>query len=409
MSQISDKSVTADAARGGGVRARTVVVLYSVLLAAFAVAVAALDGSRPHHGSPMLAAALVAVSACGYLLSQTIWSRVSALLDVTVALALIALAFSGPLVAFAVLVAPDVLRLAHRRRAFLNAGLLANLVSHLAEILAGSVVLGLLATRAPLTEGLMLLAAGTAMAIANYGFARWLFAAILDGARPLALVRREFVPQLPLEMGMILAAVVCSLTIPMIGIPALMLFAFAAYVPQASAAALLSAPSVARLSVDTAAAVYRAAIGDELALGHRERRSVEATESLVETGAIHGAPRDLHHALIDAVIVSRCRQHPAEQGWKATIGAQVVLVARHWAQLTAEATPALSHPEALCALLDGDLATDAPDALRAAARIIARERALTTEVAGVPRLHRLPLPRRARHGLLPGALTPLAG
>ena len=181
--------------------------------------------------------------------------------------------------------------------------------------------------------------------------------------------------------------------------------------PQVGLELLLRAPSVAALSVDAAAAVYRAALCDELGLSRADRRSIEQTDALVQRRRLPGDGGENPLRLMqDALLVSVCSETmPSQPAFTASVRAQVVLTARRWAQLTARCTPALNHSEALEELHRGSIAHDAPRALAAAARIADRESALTEHVAGVPRLHRAPLPRRARQQLLPQALTRLAG
>ena len=107
----------------------------------------------------------------------------------------------------------------------------------------------------------------------------------------------------------------------------------------------------------------------------------------------------------DACRVRLADTNPTQRALSAPPCAQVVLVARGWAQLTANGTQSLDHQQALLALAAGSLALDAPAALAAAERIAEREQALTEHAAGVPRLHRVLLPRRARQQLLARLVT----
>ena len=354
---------------------------------------------------------VAAISVCGYLVSEAMWSRVAAILDLSLALALLAVAFGGPLAGLVVALIPDGIRLARRRKAFWNMGLLANVVSYAAMVLAAAGVLAIDPAQGAGGRGLALLIAGVAMAVANYVFARLLFAVLRDREPALALIRREFVALLPLELAMIGGAALSGVLLPSLGVPALVMFAALVYVPQVGVGVLLRAPSVAALSVDAAAAVYRAALCDELGLSRADRRSIEQTDALVQRRRLPGDGGENPLRLMqDALLVSVCSETmPSQPAFTASVRAQVVLTARRWAQLTARCTPALNHSEALEELHRGSIAHDAPRALAAAARIADRESALTEHVAGVPRLHRAPLPRRARQQLLPQALTRLAG
>jgi hypothetical protein len=396
--------------RAGCSRRSMTLTLYGLLLGALVPAVL-MAGRRGLGDVSVIVVALAAISACGYLVSESAWSRAAAILDMTLALALLGVVFGGPVAGFLIALIPDAIRLARRRRAFWNSGLLANAVSYAAMVLVGAAIIGQSPARAGVGFAAWLLPAGAGMAVANYVFARLLFAVVRNREPVVALVRREFLALAPLELVVIGAAVGCYLLIGPLHAVALAVFAALVYLPQVGAELLLRAPSVAALPIDDAAAVYRAALGDELGLSRDERRSIEQVNALVRHGCVSaGSARNLHQVLIDALIVDMSYYATLSQpGWSAPAGVQVVLVARAWAQLTARCTPALNHREAMGQLLHGPLAKDAPAALAAATRIANRERALTRHVAGVPRLHRAPLPRRARQGLLPRALARMAG
>ena len=391
-------------------RSCLVVVLYGLLLVAAVVCLVRV-GAGAVVVDPMVAVALVGVAVGAYVAEEGVRDRRSATLDTTLALALIALALAGPLVAFAVALVPEAIRLARRRGVYCTAGLLANVVSYALAPLAGATVLAIAPTHGTAGRAGALLLAGAAMAVTNYLFARLLFSAIRDRAPVIALVRREFLPLLPLELVIIAVGVGGGLLIAVVGPVALGVFAVLVYLPPLGLEMLLRAPSVAGLSVDAAAAVFRAALSDELALSRRDRNLIEQTDALVQRRRPPGdSARNPLALMQDALLVTVCGTTTSTQAaFTASPRAQVVLAARRWAQLTARCTPALNHREALAELHRGSLADDAPWALAAAGRIIDRESALTAHVAGVPRLHRAPLPRRARQQLLPRALARLAG
>ncbi len=137
--------------------------------------------------------------------------------------------------------------------------------------------------------------------------------------------------------------------------------------------------------------------------------SVHVVDALVHRRPLPRTPTHPFAAVPDALLVTICTERPPSQrDFTPSRPAQVVLVARRWAELTARCTPALSHAEAMTELCRSALMRDAPLALLAVERIVAREHALTEHIAGVPRLHRAPLPRAVRRGLLPLALDRLA-
>lgn len=384
-------------------------MVYGMLLIPF-VAMLVLDPGGDRGRALVVVTVLVAIATCDYLASQTLWSRAAAILDMGIGLTLVALVVSGPVAAFVVAAVPDLVRLAQRRKAFWGVGLLANVVSYAALVLAGAGVLALDSAHGVAGHVLALLLAGLVMAAVGYTFARLPLAVVRERHRPLSLIRREFVAALPLELGVIVAGVTTCLLLPSFGVATLVVFASLAWVPQIAVAVLVRAPSVAALSVDAAAAVYRGAIADELRLPRSDRRLIEQVAALAECQPLPGAlPAPPGPLIRDALLVRLCSTtSPTQRAFSALPRTQVVLVAREWALLTARCTRALNHHEALLTLADGPLALDAPQALSAVARIIERERAFTQHTAAAPRLHRAPLPGRVRRQLLPRVLNRLA-
>ena len=392
-------------------RSRVTVAVYAALFAVAVLSLVSMATRGVTGADPLVVATLTGVTLCAYLAEEGVRDRLPATLDTTLALALITVAVAGAPLAFGIMLLPEAIRLVRRRGAYWNSGLLANVVSYAAEVLSAAGILAIVRAHGGLDLVGALLLAGAAMAAANYFFARLMLAVLRDRAPALALIRREFAALLPLELAMIAVAALTSLLLLTVGPVALAGFALLVYVPQVGVELLLRAPSVAALSVDAAAAVYRAALCDELGLSRADRRSIEQTDALVQRRRLPGDGGENPLRLMqDALLVSVCSETmPSQPAFTASVRAQVVLTARRWAQLTARCTPALNHSEALEELHRGSIAHDAPRALAAAARIADRESALTEHVAGVPRLHRAPLPRRARQQLLPQALTRLAG
>ncbi len=385
-----------------------VVIVYALLFAGLLPTLLAVGSRHVLPGAPVLVAALAAISALDYLLNEAHWSRVTAILDMGIALALLAVALAGPLAGFAILVIPDVIRLTRRRGAFWNAGLLANVVSYAAMALAGEAVLTLDPARGMPGQALALLLAGAAIAAASYFFARLLFVAVGDRESLAALLGRELGRLLAPLLLVIGAGIICGLMVAAVGVVALIGFAVLVYVPQVAVWRLLRAPSVAGISIDDAAAAYRAALADDLGLDRADRRSIEQTDALICGRPVHGDVENRYRVIQDAMLVRTCtRTLPSQPAFVAPVRVQVVLIARVWAQLTARCTPALNHHEALRELRYRPLAHDAPDALAAAWKIVEREHGLSAHTAAVPILHRAPLPRRARQHALPRALARL--
>ena len=73
-------------------------------------------------------------------------------------------------------------------------------------------------------HALALLVAGVVVAAVNYTVARLLLAVIRERQRPLALIRREFVAVLPLELAVIGGAITACLLVPIFGVATLVVF-----------------------------------------------------------------------------------------------------------------------------------------------------------------------------------------
>ena len=390
----------------GMLRVRLTRTLYAVLLIAAAIALA-LSGASGLRAHLLTVAALTALSVAANLTAYQLRLHATWTFDLDVGFVLVAVVIAGPLAGAIVVVVPELVHLARRGRSLWHVGLLANHVSFAAMALAGAAVLRIVSLGGMLAP-VRLVIAGGAMLAANYVFARLLLLVVRDGARPLMLLRTEFVKVLPLELVTIGAAVISVLLIPDIGVLALASFTAVVAVPQLAVALILRTPSVARLSVDDAAAIYRDALADEMTMGGAERRYLHTVDALAQRRPLNGAPANPLAATKDALLVTICTERPPTQMYfTASPKAQVVLVARQWAQLTARCTPALSHAEAMHELRDSTLARDAPLALIAAGRLVCREQPLSDQIAATPRLYRAPLPRSLRQGMLPAALSRL--
>ena len=378
--------------------------IYAVLLGAgiFGLLV---DGPARWQGELPALAALAAINVLGQMASHELRASAGRAFDLNLAVMLAAAVIAGPAAGFVVAMVPELVYLARRRRAFWNLGLVANVLSFAAMALAGGAVLG----AAGQANVARITAAAVVMLLASYLFARLLLVVTRDGASPVRLLRQEFLAVLPHQGAAVAVGVLSAAAIPFVGIFALLAFAVLVHLPDLVARHLVRAPSVAQLDPDAAATVYRAAIGDELGLCRRDRRRIEQIAALIAHRPDRVGTTANPFALAqDALLVTICLETTSQQpAFSASTPAQVVLAAHHWAQLTARCTPALSHREAMDELLLRSVARDAPTALAAAHRIVEREHTLTTHVAGVPRLHRVPVPRSLRRRYLPTMLARL--
>jgi hypothetical protein len=378
-----------------------------MLLAACIVGLVLVAGS-PVHGSLPVALTLVAIAAASYATVEMMLDRLGRALDAGIVLAGLALVIAGPLPALVILLVPDVIRATRRAQFRHSLGLLANVVSYAAAVIAGEAVLSAVA---PHPQGVQVAAAvlicGAAMSLVNYLFARLLFSVLREGGRVGVLLRTELFAMLPTELLMFAFAAGCALLLPTVGLVALVPFAGIVICPQLAIGYLVRIRPVSAVAPDRAAAIYRVALADELQLSRHSRRAIELAGALGQGQPVHTRFWSvLTTATQHAWDIETCRRSP-DAPYAASPGTQVMLVADSWSQLTAEGTRGLSHRDALAELFSGGLAGDAPQALRAASAIVERELTLNADRAPVPRLHRLPVPRLVRQQHLAPALSRL--
>jgi riboflavin transporter FmnP len=383
-------------------RSRFATCLYVCLLGALTVGWVGIAHRRPElvlaDPDGLVIAVLVAVALGCYGGVEVMFDRLGRAFDPSAGLVIVALLLSGPLAALVVLVIPDLVRVLRRPAFGRELGLLANLVSHVASVLIASWALSLLYGASLAGSAIAVLCAGVGITLANYVFARLLFAVLRDRANPIELIRSELLSMLPVELAVIALTVVCVLLAPVIGILALAPFAGVVIVPQLAVGRLLKTRSIARLEVNRAAAVYRAALSDQLLLPRSTRRAIEQSVCLLDgdpvaRGSDLGTRQAIGYALEAQICLSR---PPVQPAYTAQLPTQVLLIAGCWAQLTARGTRALSHSEALAEIASTTIIADAPEAFDAAFALAQRETALTNHSTAVPRLHALRLPRSLR-------------
>jgi hypothetical protein len=367
-----------------------------------------LVGNSPAHGSLPTVLTLVAITLVSYATVEMMLDRLGRALDAGIVLAGLALVVAGPIAALVILLVPDLIRAARRAQFRHSLGLLANIVSYGAAVIAGEAVLRAVM---PHPQGVQIAAAvlvcGAAMSLVNYLFARLLFAVLREGARAGVLLRTELLAMLPTELLMFTLAAGCALLLPTVGLVALAPFAGIVLFPQLAIGYLVRLRPVSGVAPDRAAAIYRVALADELQLSRHTRRAIELATALRNGQPAHTRFKsELTAAMRHAWDIEACLRSP-DAAYAASPGTQVLLVADYWSQLTAQGTRGLSHRDALSELFYGGLTADAPDALRAANAIVERELTVTADLAPVPRLHRIPMPRLVRQQHLAPALSRL--
>lgn len=373
------------------------------------IAFAAPDGALG-GASLVLVAGLIALSAIAYGSEVALRSSVPVTFDASVVAALLALQIAGPLVAFLVLMIPDIVdRLVLRRGAVFTPGLLANVAGAGWAVLAGDALLSMAGRPELPTAVPALFTAGIGLTVTTFVVGRLLYGRFYQGLALSETVRAEFLPLLPAMLGMLAVAALVGAAIPLVGPFALIGFAAAIALPQLALRLATPRGSVAALERGTAAAMFAAMLADEIALDRRERRVLAAAAqsrfSSPETMRAFACVRD---GDLSGVFIALLH---AEERWDGTgqpgriaglgipLASRILAVAEAWARLTAQGGVRLSHTEALL-----DLAARAgseldPQLVEAAGRAITRERAMPGPAAFEPRLHRLPLPRPVRRAL----------
>jgi riboflavin transporter FmnP len=384
-----------------------VATLYWAFLAA-CIAGLVLVGRPPARGSLPTVLTLSAITLVSYATVEMMLDRLGRALDAGIVMAGLALVIAGPIAGLVILLLPDVIRAARRPEFRRSLGLLANIVSYAAAVIAGELVLRAVATHPQgLQVAVAVLVCGAAMSVVNYLFARLLFAVLREGGRAGVLLRTELLAMLPTEMGMFALAAGCSLLLPTVGLVALVPFAGIVICPQLAIGYLIRIRPVSGVAPDRAAAIYRVALADQLQLSRHTRRAMDLATALRQGRPAHTRfGSALNTAMRYAWDIETCLRSP-NAPYTASLGTQVLLVADYWSQLTAHGTRGLSHRDALSELFYGGLTADAPDALRAANAIVERELTVTADRAPVPRLHRLPVPRLVRQQHLAPALARL--
>jgi hypothetical protein len=390
--------------------------------AAIAVILFAVLSPPATWDQPVLIGALAAIAGIAFLAEARVktvaapWAL--SYFDASIVLAMVTLAFAGPLPALLVWIVPDTIsRLVIRQDDVCSPGQVATVSSFALAALAGYGVLQLADAPSTVAATPALFTVGLVMYSVNYLFARLTYAPFYQGYRPSVLIRTEYLDMLPPFAAMLALGVATAALVGPLGVFALVPMVVVVVVPQLALAALARERSVARLSRAQAMKLYAEAIADVLALPRRERRTVAcaarvlAHASSEELEAERWRLEDLHDGILAALHVN---ERWDGTGWPAALPAawtplpsRVLAVARAWSDLTAGGTVELPHSEAL---LDLNLRAGEefdPEVVKAAEQVVAEEQAFVREPGFEPRLHRLPLPRPVRRAKLPHVLAHL--
>ena len=374
-------------------------------------------GLRP--AAPELLVALLAIAVVCEL-SET-WLASGIRFNATLAVAVMALALSGPIAAFAVLLLPDVAVWALRRDERLwRTGTLANVGAYAWAAIAGAGVLAVADVHGPALAGMpALVSAGLALAAVNFAVGPAIYAPLQLGV-PARHMPGELAAALPAVLVMAAgAAATTALTVPL-GVFALGGFAFVTLVPASALTLLARARPVAELDVIGATALFAAAIADVQRLDRAARRRLQRAaalmgqcpdphdrllRSLPAPGRTH---EDFEIALVAAHADERWNGSGAPAGVCGTVIpplSRVLTVAHAWARLTAQGTAELSHTEALLDLHAQTGSAFDPATVAAAAHVVERDARLAPVPTAQPRIHAWPGSRALRAWAAPRLLA----
>lgn len=369
---------------------------------------------------PVIAIALMAISAAAYLAEARLKHDALVFFGAEFAIVLVAVAVAGPFVALAVWLVPDVIgRFVLRQQPRFSPGFVATINSYILAILTASWLMQLAGSPTGTEMIPALFAAGIAMATVNFCFARLTHAPFYENARAWQLIDDEFLRLLPVVMGMLLIGVVTAVLVDLVGTVALALLAVVVLMPRFAIARIARSSSVAKLERPDAMQVYVAAIADVLGLSREDRDRLACAADLIEpingdTSAINGFNWGRADVPGAAMLALHAGERWAGTGWPAGLpadaipyGSRILAVARAWTDLTAKGTPELTQEEAMLALSAQTETEFDPAIVKAAQRVVADEAGFTRDPDFQPKLHRMHLPRTVRRGALPTVMPRL--
>jgi hypothetical protein len=367
----------------------------------------------PHLRHPGLLALLFAFGICAYRADVHFKTKVPLKIDGGYALALVALALSGPLAGLIVLLPWEIAsRVIWREHKLFTPGALANLASYGWSVIAATEVLRLAdATNMAPRSAAGLFTAGVAMGVVQFAIARLVYGTLYQGYRVWPLLRTEFPDFITLVLVDVLLGTITAVLVGVVGVAAFAIFAVVILTPGILLPALARRHSVTQLDQGAAAALYAAALGDVLRLSRDRRRVLASAAHLLHHGkhAPNARWTELHDIEFAARYASERYDGDGGPGGLTAghipLDSRILAVAMNWAQLTAAGSQHLSHSEALLGLeLAAGTQLD-PIVVVAAGEIVNAELPFARDNAFQPVLHRLPLPRALRREGLPQALS----
>jgi hypothetical protein len=329
--------------------------------------------------------------------------------DAGLPLALITLAWLGPIPALLVDVVPIAIAGLMRGQRIVRPGNLSNVAAYGWEAVAASSLLAAVGVHSLGIDALpWLLLAGVVMCFVNFWVGSGFYLPLYLGLRASELPGMFF-SSLPTALAMVVLAAVTTVLFGPLGVLALALFAVIAVLPQSALTLAARTRPVARLDPLTATRRYSHALALHLGLDRGERRHLARVTVLAfARRADAGDPiayarqtiRDPSRASWEAGHVGEWWNGgggPAGlRGAVTPVTSRIVAVADTWSALTAAGGPQLSHADALAELENAAGTRFDPRVVHAAHAVVAEERVSATEPAPEPRLHQLHLPAPLR-------------
>ncbi len=329
--------------------------------------------------------------------------------DAGLPLALITLAWLGPVPALLVDLVPIAVAGLVRGQRIIRPGNLSNVAAYGWEAVAASTLLAAAGVTSLGVDTLpYLLAAGVVMCFVNFWVGSGFYLPLYLGMR-LEALPSMFFGSLPTALAMVLLAAITTILWPALGILALALFAVIAVLPQSALTFAARTRSVAHLDALTATRRYSHALALHLGLSHPERRHLARVAELAFARREDAG---------DPIAYARqTLRDPSRASWEAghvgewwnggggpaglrgpvtPVTSRIVAVAVTWSALTAKGGPQLSHAEALVELENAAGTRFDPRVVDAARAVVAEERVSPEMPAPEPRLHALLLPAQLR-------------
>lgn len=362
-----------------------------------------------HRG--VLLGCLAALAATSVVGESQLKRMVPVKFDATYALAVVALVVGGPLPAFLVDLAADLVpRLLLRPRRLFTPGFAANLASYGWAAIAGAGLLQLsgVHTLSPAVAPTVV-SAGLAMWAVNWLIARGLFGTLCQGYKFLTLLHEEYLSLMGVQLGVTVLGAFAVILLRPLGDAVVFVLAPTILIPQLVLPALARSRDVSRLDQSAAAKLYVRALAAHLGIRRRHRRAAEAGATLLLDPARPPIEPAVAHRAWFASFYAGERWDGTGRPARLRAGAipgesRLLATAVEWAKLTAAGGPQLPQREAILAL-EMEAATRLDPKLVAAAAEIVHTEAQFAELENFqPALDLLPLPRPVRSQLIPWAL-----